>query len=107
MMYDEFLALGGERVKHITFVEYTTLVEPLFEEMNIWKEVFMERLLPLLDKIEASTVNDVINRLPIEVKADILAGEPYMNEYIQRVALESRKLIYQKMRLEELVSVAK
>lgn len=67
----------------------------------------MERLLPLLDKIEASTVNDVINRLPIEVKADILAGEPYMNEYIQRVALESRKLIYQKMRLEELVSVAK
>lgn len=107
MMYDEFLELGGERVKHITFIEYTTLVEPLFEEMNIWKEVFMERLLPLLDKIEASTVNDVINRLPIEVKADILAGEPYMNEYIQRVALESRKLIYQKMRLEELVSVAK
>ena len=107
MMYDEFLALGGERVKHITFVEYATLVEPLFEEMNIWKEVFMERLLPLLDKIEASTVNDVINRLPFVVKADILAGEPYMNEYIQRVALESRKLIYQKMRLEELVSVAK
>ena len=69
--------------------------------------LFIERLLPLLDEIEASTVNDVINRLPIEVKADILAGEPYMNEYIQRVALESRKLIYQKMRLEELVSVAK
>ena len=88
-------------------MEYVTLVEPLFEEMNIWKEVFIERLLPLLDEIEASTVNDVINRLPIEVKADILAGEPYMNEYIQRVALESRKLIYQKMRLEELVSVAK
>ena len=107
MMYDEFLTLGGERVKHITFVEYVTLVEPLFEEMNIWKEVFIERLLPLLDEIEASTVNDVINRLPIEVKADILAGEPYVNEYIQRVALESRKLIYQKMRLEELVSVAK
>ena len=107
MMYSEFLELGGERVQHITFIEYATLVEPLFEEMNIWKEVFMERLLPLLDKIEASTVNDVINRLPIEVKADILAGEPYMNEYIQRVALESRKLIYQKMRLEELVSVAK
>ena len=107
MRYSEFLELGGERVKHITFIEYATLVEPLFEELNIWKEVFMERLLPLLDKIEASTVNDVINRLPIEVKADILAGEPYMNEYIQRVALESRKLIYQKMRLEELVSVAK
>ncbi len=79
--------------------------EPLFEEMNIWKEVFIERLLPLLDEIEASTVNDVINKMPIEVKADILAGEPYMNEYIQRVALEARKLIYQKMRLEELVSV--
>ena len=73
--------------------------------MNIWKEVFIERLLSLLDEIEASTVNDVINKLPIEVKADILAGEPYMNEYIQRVALEARKLIYQKMRLEELVSV--
>ena len=43
MMYDEFLALGGERVKHITFIEYATLVEPLYEEMNIWKEVFMER----------------------------------------------------------------
>lgn len=107
MMYDEFLALGGERVKHITFIEYAIFVEPLFEEMNIWKEVFIERLLPLLDEIEASTVNDVINKLPIEVKADILAGEPYMNEYIQRVALEARKLIYQKMRLEELVSVAK
>ena len=79
MMYSEFLELGGERVKHITFIEYATLVEPLFEEMNIWKEVFMERLLPLLDKIEASTVNDVINRLPIEVKPDILAGERYMN----------------------------
>lgn len=105
MMYDEFLALGGERVKHITFIEYATFVEPLFEEMNIWKEVFIERLLPLLDEIEASTVNDAINKLPIEVKADILAGESYMNEYIQRVALEARKLIYQKMRLEELVSV--
>ena len=105
MMYDEFLALGGERVKHITFIEYATFVEPLFEEMNIWKEVFIERLLPLLDEIETSTVNDVINKLPIEVKADILAGELYMNEYIQRVALEARKLIYQKMRLEELVSV--
>lgn len=105
MMYDEFLALGGERVKHITFIEYATFIELLFEEMNIWKEVFIERLLPLLDEIEASTVNDVINKLPIEVKADILAGEPYMNEYIQRVAFEARKLIYQKMRLEELVSV--
>ena len=105
MMYDEFLALGGERVKHITIIEYATFVEPLFEEMNIWKEVFIERLLPLLDEIEASTVNDVINKMPIEVKANILAGEPYMNEYIQRVALEARKLIYQKMRLEELVSV--
>lgn len=62
MMYDEFLALGGERVKHITFIEYATFVEPLFEEMNIWKEVFIERLLPLLDEIEASTVNDVINK---------------------------------------------
>lgn len=107
MMYDEFLALGGERVKHITFIEYATLVEPLFEELNIWDNVFIERLIPLLDEIEASTVNDVINRFPIEVKADILAGEPYMNEYIQRVALEARKLIYQKMRLEELVSAAK
>lgn len=105
MMYDEFLALGGERVKHITFIEYATFVESLFEEMNIWKEVFIERLLLLLDEIEAPTVNDVINRFPIEIKEDILAGEPYMNEYIQRVALESRKLIYQKMRLEELVSV--
>ncbi|MFR8353436.1 MAG: hypothetical protein ACLVB1_13075 [Blautia obeum] len=75
--------------------------------MNIWDNVFIERLIPLLNEIEAPTVNDVINKLPIEVKADILAGEPYMNEYIQRVALESRKLIYQKMRLEELVSVAK
>lgn len=56
----------------------------------------------MLNEIEAPTVNDVINKLPIEVKADILAGEPYMNEYIQRVALESRKLIYQKMRLESL-----
>lgn len=107
MMYDEFLALGGERVKHITFIEYATLVEPLYEEMNIRKDVFMERLIPLLNEIEAPTVNDVINRFPIEVKADILAGEPYMDEYIQRVALEARKLIYQKMRLEELISAAK
>lgn len=70
MMYDEFLALGGERVKHITFIEYATLVEPLYEEMNIRKDVFMERLIPLLNEIEAPTVNDVINRFPIEVKAD-------------------------------------
>ena len=86
-------------------MEYATLVEPLFEELNIWGNVFIKRLLPLLDEIEAPTVNDVINRFPIEIKADILAGEPYMNEYIQRVALEARKLIYQKMRLEELASV--
>lgn len=40
MMYDEFLALGGERVKHITFIEYATFVEPLSTWMQ-WAAVVL------------------------------------------------------------------
>ena len=44
MMYSEFLSIGGDKVKHITFAEYSALVEPLYMEVDIEKHIFVEKL---------------------------------------------------------------
>lgn len=105
MMYSEFLNIGGEKVNHITFTEYSTLVEPLYIECDVDKRVFVLNLVNYLDRVEAETITGVIKRLVYEGKADLAAGEPYMTEYVQKVALEARKLVYQMIRLEALTAI--
>ena len=105
MMYSEFLSLGGEKVNHITFTEYSTLVEPLYIECDVDKRVFVLNLVNYLNRVEAETITGVIKRLAYEGKVDLAAGEAYMTEYVQKVALEARKLVYQMIRLEALTAI--
>ena len=44
MMYSEFLRIGGEKVKNISFTEYSEMVEPLYLYCDIEKHIFVERL---------------------------------------------------------------
>ena len=44
MMYSEFLRIGGDKVKNISFTEYSEMVEPLYLYCDIEKHIFVERL---------------------------------------------------------------
>ena len=103
MMYSEFLRIGGEKVKNISFTEYSEMVEPLYLYCDIEKERlvnhFEEGVLPIL--------SEAMNHLSDISKADIVKGEAYIAEYLPAVALEARKLVYQMMRLEALIIVEK
>lgn len=103
MMYSEFLLIGGEKVKHITFSEYSALVEPLYMEIDVEKHIFVEKIVNLFTHVEDKTVAGVINNMSYESRVDLAAGEPYIAECVQKVALEARKLCYQMIRLEAFI----
>lgn len=107
MMYSEFLRIGGEKVKNISFTEYSEMVEPLYLYCDIEKHIFVERLVNHFEEGVLPILSEAMNHLSDVSKADIAKGEEYIAEYLPAVALEARKLVYQMMRLEALIIVEK
>ena len=105
MMYSEFLRIGGEKVKNISFTEYSEMVEPLYLYCDIEKHIFVERLVNHFEEGVLPILSEAMNHLSDRSKADIAKGEEYIAEYLPTVALEARKLVYQMMKLEALIIV--
>lgn len=105
MMYSEFLRIGGEKVKNISFTEYSEMVEPLYLYCDIEKHIFVERLVNHFEEGVLPILSEAMNHLSDISKADIAKGEEYIAEYLPTVALEARKLVYQMMKLEALIIV--
>lgn len=105
MMYSEFLRFGGEKVKGISFTEFSEMIEPLQIYCDLNKRAFVESLVRHFDEVILPIQAKVINHLSDESKADIAKGEEYIAEYLPTVALEARKLVYQMMKLEALIIV--
>lgn len=105
MMYSEFLRLGGEKVKGISFIEFSEMIEPLQLYCDLNKRAFVESLVRHFDEAIVPLQEKVINHLSDESKADIARGEEYIAEYLPTVALETRKLVYQLMKVEALIIV--
>lgn len=107
MTYSEFLRIGGDKVKDISFTEYSEMIEPLYLYCDVEKHSFVERLVAHFDEGVLPILSEAMNHLSDISKADIAKGEEYIAEYLPAVALEARKLVYQMMRLEALIIVEK
>ena len=107
MMYSEFLRIGGEKVKNISFTEYSEMDETLYIYCDIEKHIFVERLVNHFEGDVLPILSEAMNHLSDVSKADIARDEEYIAEYLPAVALEARKLVYQMMRLEALIIVEK
>lgn len=105
MMYSEFLRIGGDKVKNISFTEYSEMVEPLYLYCDIEKHIFVERLVNHFEEGVLPILSEAMNHLSDISKADIAKGEEYIAEYLPAVALEARKLVYQMMRLPKTIQI--
>lgn len=100
MMYSEFLEISGKPEKYISFVEYTSLIEPIYMECELPKKDFIAVMEEGFDKIVYPAVDKAINALPLEDKLRMVNGDaPDLLEQIAKVDFQARLVAYDYLKL--------
>lgn len=100
MMYSEFLELSGKPEKYISFVEYTSLIEPIYMGCELSKKDFIAVMQEGFAKIVYPAVEKAINILPLEDKMRMAYDDaPDLMEQIAKVDFQARIVAYEYLRL--------
>lgn len=87
MMYSEFIKISNFTEQYISFTEYTTYIEPIYLE-----DTFKSLVNPVIEK--------AMHSLSLEDKLMYLeCGSQQIQEYLERIDFEARKLAYQYLKL--------
>lgn len=102
MMYSEFIKISNFTEQYISFTEYTTYIEPIY--MVADQIPTKQEFIILLEDTFKSLVNPVIEKamhsLSLEDKLMYLeCGSQQIQEYLERIDFEARKLAYQYLKL--------
>lgn len=102
MMYSEFIEHSNFTEQYISFTEYTTYIEPIY--MVADQIPTKQEFITLLEDTFKSLVNPVIEKamhsLSLEDKLMYLeCGSQQVQEYLERIDFEARKLAYQYLKL--------
>lgn len=102
MMYSEFIEHSNFTEQYISFTEYTTYIEPIY--MVADQIPTKQEFITLLEDTFKSLVNPVIEKamhgLSLEDKLMYLEyGSQQVQEYLERIDFEARKLAYQYLKL--------
>lgn len=102
MMYSEFIEHSNFSEQYISFTEYTTYIEPIY--MAADQIPIKQEFITLLEGTFKSLVNPVVEKamhsLSLEDKIMYLeCGSQQVQEYLERIDFEARKLAYQYLKL--------
>ena len=102
MMYSEFIEHSNFSEQYISFTEYTTYIEPIY--MTADQIPTKQEFITLLEGTFKSLVNPVVEKamhsLSLEDKIMYLeCGSQQVQEYLERIDFEARKLAYQYLKL--------
>jgi len=102
MIYSEFIEHSNFTEQYISFTEYTTYIEPIY--MVADQIPTKQEFITLLEDTFKSLVNPVIEKamhgLSLEDKLMYLEyGSQQVQEYLERIDFEARKLAYQYLKL--------
>ena len=102
MMYSEFIEISNFTEQYISFTEYTTYIEPIY--MVADQIPTKQEFITLLEDTFKSLVNPVVEKamhsLSLEDKLMYLeCGSQQIQEYLERIDFEARKLAYQYLKL--------
>ena len=102
MMYSEFIEHSNFTEHYISFTEYTTYIEPIY--MVADQIPTKQEFITLLEDTFKSLVNPVVEKamhsLSLEDKLMYLeCGSQQVQEYLERIDFEARKLAYQYLKL--------
>lgn len=102
MMYSEFIEHSNFTEQYISFTEYTTYIEPIY--MVADQIPTKQEFITLLEDTFKSLVNPVVEKamhsLSLEDKLMYLeCGSQQIQEYLERIDFEARKLAYQYLKL--------
>ena len=102
MMYSEFIEHSNFTEQYISYAEYTTYIEPIY--MTADQIPTKQEFIILLEDTFKSLVNPVIEKamhsLSLEDKLMYLeCGSQQIQEYLERIDFEARKLAYQYLKL--------
>ena len=100
MMYSEFLEISGKPEKYISFVEYTSLIEPIYMECELSKQDFITVMEEGFDKIVYPAVEKAIDALTLEDKLRMVNNDaPDLLEQIAKVDFQARLVAYEYLKL--------
>lgn len=101
MMYSEFIELSGKTENYISYVEYTTLIEPIYMDSNCNSKVeFIEMLNNTFKKIVYPIVEQAIRNLSMDDKLSLWeCNSSHICNQIEKVGFEARKIAYEYMKL--------
>ena len=100
MMYSEFLEISGRPEKYISFVEYTSLIEPIYMDCEFPKKDFIAIMNEGFEKIVNPAVEKAIIDLPMEDKLRMAYDDaPEIMEQIAKVDFQARLVAYEYLRL--------
>ena len=101
MMYSEFIEMSGKTEKYISFVEYTTFIEPIYMESNCNSKMeFINMLKEAFTKIVYPAVEKAIRNISLNDKLSIIeCNSATVTEEIEKVDFEARKITYEYLKL--------
>lgn len=101
MMYSEFINLTGKTESYISYVEYTTFIEPIymdcdipnkFEFCKLFNELHKQIVCPVIEKAIHTLSSDERNNL-------IFNNSTKAFKLIESKDFEARKIMYQYLKL--------
>lgn len=100
MMYSEFIEMSSKTEKYISYVEYSTFIEPIYMECELSKAEFITLLNETFTKIVYPAVEKAIHNLLLIDKLSIIdcCAETIVSK-LEKVDFEARKIAYEYMRL--------
>lgn len=100
MMYSEFIELSGKTESYISYVEYSTYIEPIYMECELSKHQFIAVMNEAFQKIVYPAVEKSIHKLSMSDKLSIIeCTSDKVRSAIEAVDFEARKVAYQYMKL--------
>ena len=81
MMYSEFLEISGKPEKYISFVEYTSLIEPIYMDCELSKKDFIAVMEEGFDKIVYPAVDKAISALTLGLYVMFTRKMIIVNDY--------------------------
>lgn len=100
MMYSEFIELSGKTENYISFVEYTTFIEPIYMDCELSKQEFVEMLKDAFKKIVYPAVEKAIHNLSIDDKLSLIkCSSDTIRQKIEAIDSEARKIAYEYVKL--------
>jgi len=101
MMYSEFIELSGKTESYISYVEYSTFIEPIYMDSNYnSKDEFIGLLNDTFKKIVYPVVEQAIRNLSMNDKLSLWdCNSSSIRNQIEKVDFEARKIAYEYMKL--------